>query len=215
MISISDGFLIFLIKLPDLRYNPRHSINPFLAKLLSVCDEQLHQVVSDDHDRLAIRQYASTESLSTNQKAKKSLTSIFKSVKNRVVKKVASSTQLKLKASTLKLNQFEKSAQHSSASESSDDDEPITNRELDFYLSAGKLNFSSPGPPERVPVDSSLANTRAQIIQSFRSMLSNLSTGGGYNTGIMRGYNPGIMCGYNPGIMYGYNTKHPKKFLRE
>ena len=43
LISISDGYLIFLIKLPDLRFNSRYTVNPLLSKLLSVCEEQLNQ----------------------------------------------------------------------------------------------------------------------------------------------------------------------------
>ena len=85
-----------------------------------------------------------------------------------MTRKASSTNQLKLKASVLKLNQFEKSEMLSSASESSDNDEPIKNKELNFYLSAGKLNFSSPEAPVRLPVDSTLANTRGNMVESFR-----------------------------------------------
>ena len=182
LIVVSDGYLLHLIKYPNLKFNRNHVSHPFLSQLIAACDDILHRVTTDPGGvKLFRTQSMESVTMDGSTVAKKStISTLLKTMRNRLIGKRTPKTHsnsLKLKSSNIHLDRFggESGTVCSSGSESSDadDDDPtMSHHKIGSNLKSGRLDFGALlTPREHGTADRSLDRRRAELFTDFRATL--------------------------------------------
>ena len=105
--TVSDGFIVNLIKYPELSFNRKLASHPFLSQLIAACDDLLHRITVGDNGSGTLFRTQSVESVNTDSlaKNKSAISSGLKSLRNKFLKirkPKGKSTPLKLQEHSLK-----------------------------------------------------------------------------------------------------------------